>query len=111
MEAKLPNVEDGPLHQALLAYVREEFEAAICGILGCAEILIEDAEQPGVHSTFSDLRRLHQAGLKLKEVAAGLHHPVSIDQDFADFGRHGEGDRRRGSPGELIVVSAAGMLI
>jgi hypothetical protein len=87
MEAKLANAEDGRLHQALLAYIHQEFEGAVGGILGCAEMLIEDAEQPGGHSTLSDLRRLHRAGLKLKEVVAGLHHPISIDQDFADFGR------------------------
>ena len=64
-------------HQrALVAYVRQEFEAPVGAILGYAEIMLEDAEQQGRHSILGDLRRLHQAGWRLKELVSGLLDPA-----------------------------------
>src|SRR5580658_10321439 len=94
MEPNLPNTEDARLHQALLAYVRREFEGPVGGILDKAEMMLGCAEQGGLHPAPNDLRRLHQAGLKLKELVTGLHRPISIHQDFADFRRNFRHDLR-----------------
>ncbi len=39
--------------------------------------MIEDAQQQGNHSFLSDLRRLNQSALKLKELILGLLDPVN----------------------------------
>ena len=77
--------EDDRLHRMLLAYVRQEFEAPVGAILGYAEIMLEDAERHGHHSVVGDLQRLHQAGIKLKELVSGLLDSAATNQDFADF--------------------------
>jgi adenylate cyclase len=86
--------EDDRLHRMLLAYVRQEFEAPVSAVLGYAEIMIEDAQQQGHHSFLSDLRRLHQSALKLKELVLGLLDPTLVNRDFADFRRHLRHDLR-----------------
>ena len=58
--------EDDRLHRMLLAYVRQEFEAPVSAVLGYAEIMIEDAQQQGHRSFLSDLQRLRQSAVKLK---------------------------------------------
>jgi adenylate cyclase len=77
--------EDDRLHRMLLAYVRQEFEAPVGAILGYAEIMLEDAERHGHHSVVGDIQRLHQAGIKLKELVSGLLDSPATNQDFADF--------------------------
>ena len=86
--------EKDRLHRMLLAYVRQEFEAPVSAILGYAEIMIEDAEQQGHDSFLSDLRRLNQSAVKLKELVLGLLDPTLINRDFADFRRHLRHDLR-----------------
>jgi adenylate cyclase len=86
--------EDDRLHRMLLAYVRQEFEAPVSAILGYTEIMIEDAQQQGNHSFLSDLRRLNQSALKLKELISGLLAPGLVNRDFADFRRHLRHDLR-----------------
>ena len=86
--------EDDQLHRMLLAYVRQEFEAPVSAVLGYAEIMIEDAQQQGHHSFLSDLRRLHQSAVKLKELVLGLLDPTLVNRDFADFRRHLRHDLR-----------------
>jgi adenylate cyclase len=86
--------EDDRLHRMLLAYVRQEFEAPVSAVLGYAEILIEDAQQQGHQSFLSDLRRLHQSAVKLKELVLGLLDPTLVNRDFADFRRHLRHDLR-----------------
>ena len=86
--------EDDRLHRMLLAYVRQEFEAPVSAILGYAEIMIEDAQQQGHHSYLSDLRRLSQSAVKLKELVLGLLDPALVDRDFVDFRRHLRHDLR-----------------
>ena len=86
--------EDDRLHRMLLAYVRQEFEAPVRAILGYAEIMIEDAQQQGNHAFLSDLRRLNQSALKLKELVLGLLEPALVNRDFADFRRHLRHDLR-----------------
>jgi class 3 adenylate cyclase len=88
------STEDDRLHRMLLAYVRQEFEAPVGAILGYAEIMLEDAEQQGHHSILGDLRRLHQAGSKLKELVSGLLDPTAMHQDFTDFRRNLRHDLR-----------------
>ena len=87
MEPKRSSSEDDRLHRLLLAYVRQEFEAPVGAIVGYAEIMLEDAEQQGHDFILGDLRRLHQAGLKLKGLVSGLLDPAAMHQDFADFRR------------------------
>jgi adenylate cyclase len=92
-EAQSSNIDDR--HQrALVAYIRQEFEAPVGAILGFAEMILEDAEQRGRGSTLDDLRRLHQAGYKLKELVSGLLDPARLQQDFPDFRRHLRHDLR-----------------
>ena len=93
-ESTPASAEDDRLHRMLLAYVRQEFEAPVGAILGYAEIMLEDAEQQGHRSILGDLRRLHQAGLKLKELVSGLLDPAAMHQDFVDFRRNLRHDLR-----------------
>ena len=86
--------ENDRLHRMLLAYVRQEFEAPVGAILGYAEIMIEDAQKQGNHSFLSDLRRLNQSALKLKELILGVLEPGLVSRDFADFRRHLRHDLR-----------------
>jgi adenylate cyclase len=86
--------EDDRLHRMLLAYVRQEFEAPVSAILGYAEIMIEDAQQHGDHGFLSDLRRLQQSAVKLKELVSGLLDPALVNRDFVDFRRHLRHDLR-----------------
>jgi adenylate cyclase len=86
--------EDDRLHRMLLTYVRQEFEAPVRAILGYAEIMIEDAQQQGNHSFVSDLQRLNQSAVRLKELVLGLLDPTLVDRDFADFRRHLRHDLR-----------------
>jgi adenylate cyclase len=93
-EPKSSSTDDDRLHRTLLAYVRQEFEAPVGAILGYAEIMIEDAQQQGHDSILGDLRRLHQAGVKLRELVSGLLHPTAMHQDFPEFRRNLRHDLR-----------------
>ena len=86
--------QDDRLHRLLLAYVRQEFEAPVSAVLGYAEIMIEDAQQQGHHGSLTDLRRLHQSAVNLKELVLGLLDPNLVNRDFADFRRHLRHDLR-----------------
>jgi adenylate cyclase len=83
----LPNAEDDGLHQALLAYVRQEFEAPVAAIIGYAEIMLEDAERSGTEHVLADLERIRKAGLALKELLANALDLPQVEGDFADFRR------------------------
>jgi class 3 adenylate cyclase len=83
----LPNGEDDCLHQALLAYVRQEFEAPVAAIVGYAEIMLEDAERSGTEHVLADLERIRKAGLALKELLANALDLPQVEGDFADFRR------------------------
>src|SRR5690348_15019773 len=92
--APLPN-EGDRLHRMLLAYVRQEFEAPVSAIVGYAEIMIVDArQQQGQPALVSDLRRLQQSAVKLKELVSGLLDPALVNRDFVDFRRHLRHDLR-----------------
>jgi adenylate cyclase len=86
--------EDDRLHRMLLAYVRQEFEAPVNAILGYAEIMIEDTQQQEHQAILSDLRRLQQSAVKLKELVSGLLDPTLVNRDFLDFRRHLRHDLR-----------------
>jgi adenylate cyclase len=82
-------------HQrALVAYIRQEFEAPVGAILGFAEMILEDAEKHRRGSVLNDLRRLHQAAYKLKELVLGALDPARLQQDFPDFRRNLRHDLR-----------------
>lgn len=83
----LSNGEDDGLHRALLAYVRQEFEAPVAAIVGYAEIMLEDAERSGSEQVVGDLERIRKAGLALKELLANALHLPQVEGDFADFRR------------------------
>lgn len=82
------------LHRMLLAYVRQEFEAPVGAIVGYAEIMLEDAAKQGPASIIGDLRRLHQAGLRLKGLVSGLLEPAQMQENFVDFRRNLRHDLR-----------------
>jgi len=86
--------DDDRLHRMLLAYVRQEFEAPVNAILGYAEIMIEDTQQQDHQAFLSDLRRLQQSAVKLKELVSGLLDPALINRDFVDFRRRLRHDLR-----------------
>ena len=94
MQSAPLNNQDDRLHRLLLAYVRQEFEAPVSAVLGYAEIMIEDAQQQGHHGSLTDLRRLHQSAVNLKELVLGLLDPNLVNRDFADFRRHLRHDLR-----------------
>jgi adenylate cyclase len=83
----LSNGEDDGLRRALLAYVRQEFEAPVAAIVGYTEIMLEDAERSGTDHVVGDLQRIRKAGLALKELLANALHLPQADGDFADFRR------------------------
>jgi CheY-like chemotaxis protein len=99
--------EDDRLHRMLLAYVRQEFEAPVSAILGYAEIMIEDAQQQGDHGFLSDLRRLQQSAVKLKELVSGLLDPALVNRDFVDFRRHLRHDLRT----PITVIKGLGEML
>jgi adenylate cyclase len=86
--------QDDRLHRLLLAYVRQEFEAPVSAVLGYTEIMIEDAQQQGHHGSITDLRRVHQSAVNLKELVLGLLDPTLVNRDFPDFRRHLRHDLR-----------------
>jgi adenylate cyclase len=86
-ELKPQNSDDDRLRGALLAYVRQEFEAPVGAVVGYAEIMLEDAQARGDHAIIGDLQRLYQAGLKLKELVLGLLDPAAMRKEFSDFKR------------------------
>src|SRR3974377_1531702 len=74
--------------------VRQEFEAPVRALLGYADIMIEDAQKQGQHSFLSDLQRLNQSAVKLKDLVSGLLDPSLVNRDFVDFRRHLRHDLR-----------------
>ena len=95
-------------HQrALVAYIRQEFEAPVGAILGFAEMILEDAEQRGRDPVLNDLRRLHQAGCRLKELVSGVLDPARLRQDFPDFRRNLRHDLRS----SISVINGLGEML
>ncbi|MGC2125141.1 MAG: adenylate/guanylate cyclase domain-containing protein [Xanthobacteraceae bacterium] len=86
-ELKPQTTDDDRLRGALLAYVRQEFEAPVGAVVGYAEIMLEDAQLRGDHAIIGDLQRLYSAGLKLKQLISGLLDPAAIHKEFSDFRR------------------------
>src|SRR3974377_1174787 len=56
--------------------------------------MIEDPQQQGHPCSLTDLRRLHQSAVNLKELVLGLLDPNLVNRDFADFRRHLRHDLR-----------------
>jgi adenylate cyclase len=81
---KPDSLPDQRLKQALLAHVRQDFSAPVAAIVGYAEILIEDAPRHGLERFVPDLARIHQAGLALQQLIAGLLDPRSLIERAAD---------------------------
>ena len=95
-------------HQrALVAYIRQEFEAPVAAILGYAEMILEDATTRGRASILNDLRRLHQAGYRLKELVSGVLDPARLQQDFPDFRRNLRHDLRS----SISVINGLGEML
>jgi adenylate cyclase len=76
------------LRQATLGHVRHELRTPINGIIGYAEMLMEDVEEPAL---IQDLQRIRAAGGQLLERVDSLLQPdrVAPDalEDLAAFGR------------------------
>jgi signal transduction histidine kinase len=58
--------------RALVAFVRQEFEAPVAAIIGFAEILLEDARRSELATLLADLERIRGAGLALQALVGGL---------------------------------------
>ena len=58
--------------RALVAFVRQEFEAPVAAIIGFAEILLEDARRSELGGIVADLERVRDAGLALQALVARL---------------------------------------
>jgi class 3 adenylate cyclase len=86
--------KDDGLHRALLAYVRQEFEAPVAAIVGYAEIMLEDAEGSGDDHLVADLQRIQKAGLALRELVLNALDLPQPEGDFADFRRNLRHDLR-----------------
>ena len=93
--------------RALVAYIRQEFEAPVGAILGFAEMILEDAATRGRGSDLNDLRRLHQAGHRLKELVSGVFDPARLQQDFPDFRRNLRHDLRS----SISVINGLGEML
>ena len=76
-------------------------------ILGFAEMIFEDAEQRGRDPVLNDLRRLHQAGCRLKELVSGVLDPARLRQDFPDFRRNLRHDLRS----SISVINGLGEML
>ena len=85
--AEMPDVApDRRLKEALLAHVRQDFSAPVAAIVGYAEILLEDAPRQALERLVPDLARIHQAGLALQQLIAGLLDPRPVIERATDEG-------------------------
>ena len=58
--------------RALIAFVRQEFDAPVAAIIGFAEILLEDARRNDLATIVPDLVRIRDAGLALQALVGRL---------------------------------------
>ncbi len=58
--------------RALIAFVRQEFDAPVAAIIGFAEILLEDARRNDLTTIVPDLEKIRDAGLALQTMVGGL---------------------------------------
>ena len=58
--------------RALIAFVRQEFDAPVAAIIGFAEILLEDARRNDLATIVPDLVRIRDAGLALQALVERL---------------------------------------
>ena len=58
--------------RALIAFVRQEFDAPVAAIIGFAEILLEDARRNDLATIVPDLERIRDAGLALQTLVGEL---------------------------------------
>lgn len=70
------------LHNALRAYLRQEFVAPAAAIVGFADIVMEDADQAGLTDYRPDLDRIRSAGLALQTL---LDEVLRQDGDPSDI--------------------------
>jgi class 3 adenylate cyclase len=74
------------LKLALLAHVRQDFNAPVSAIVGYAEILIEDAPRCGLERFGADLDRIYEAGLGLQDLINDLLDPGVLAKRSEDSG-------------------------
>lgn len=91
VEAGSPGADpEGPdperIRRATLGHMRHELRTPINGIIGYSEMLLEDAEDPGL---VADLERIRQAGRQLLErvdaLLLGTEGPAGGDGDLEAF--------------------------
>jgi class 3 adenylate cyclase len=68
------------LKLALLAHVRQDFNAPVSAIIGYVEILIEDAPRYGLERFAADLGKMHEAGLGLQHLVDDLLDPGVLEK-------------------------------
>ena len=76
--------------RALIAFVRQEFDAPVAAIIGFAEILLEDARRSELNAIVPDLEKIRDAGLALQTLVGRLLDagPVSAGAGAGAPGRH-----------------------
>ncbi len=75
------------VERALIAFVRQEFDAPVAAIIGFAEILLEDARRNDLATIVPDLERIRGAGLSLQTLVGRLLDPAAAGERDAP-GRH-----------------------
>jgi adenylate cyclase len=80
--------------RALIAFVRQEFDAPVAAIIGFAEILLEDARRNDLDTIVPDLEKIRDAGLALQTMVGQLLDVGSADTR-ADLDAPGRYDQLR----------------
>ncbi|MBI2833400.1 MAG: response regulator [Acidobacteria bacterium] len=73
-----PDVADRA-ERAILAHIRHELRTPINGIIGYAEMLLEDVGRTGSPELLSDLQRIHAAGRELLALVGDLLDPARVE--------------------------------
>ena len=63
--------------RALIAFVRQEFDAPVAAIIGFADILLEDARRNDLGAIVPDLEKIRDAGVALQALVARLLDPAA----------------------------------
>jgi adenylate cyclase len=92
------NEQDERLHRALAAYLRQEVQAPTSAIAEFLDALLTDAHELEAGSMLSDIRRMHEAGLRLIGFVNQLIDDASFgrqqDESDDDFHRRLRHDLR-----------------
>ena len=77
-EASGPEADGGRTPQALWAHLRHELRTPLNAIIGYSEMLLGDADDPGLADYVSDLNQILSAGQQLLEIINDLLDPNQV---------------------------------